>query len=977
MTETMSISGKCPYRSRSDTNKGVYWFKWHENLIMDKRNKIFLLAALCLMQWLPVVAQPRTEIKYLSGKGMDDMVQWDFFCSEGRKSGEWTTIGVPSCWELQGFGGYNYGLDAPEDRHTEYGLYKYAFSIPEQWKGRSVKIVFEGSMTDTEVTINGQPAGDLHQGAFYEFRYDISALLNYGAENLLEVKVSKISANESINEAERQADFWIFGGIFRPVYLVLDPADHIERIAVDAKDSGNIIADLFVKSSKADRIKMTLSDLKGNKLKNVELAKLIKGKNKWTAEGRADEISTWTPEEPNLYQLNIDLLDASGDLLHTYNQRIGFRTVEIREGEGIYVNGQQIKFKGVNRHSFHPSSGRTTSKALSIRDVLMMKDMNMNAVRMAHYPPDVHFLDVCDSLGLFVIDEVCTWQAPHLDTKVGEKIVKETVIRDVNHPSILLWANGNEGGWNMELDDDYAKWDIQNREVIHPWAIFGKTNTMHYPKYHVFAYDSYVKDKIYFPTEFLHGLYDGGHGAGLADYWQQMWDLPNGAGGFLWVFADEAVERTDRNGVLDSDGNHAPDGIVGPYGEKEASYLTIKEVWSPIYIAERYIREGFTGVFEVENRYHFTNLSECSMTARWLKYNGFSNGQTLLKEEFVTLPDLEPLEKGKFAVDLPHDWASADVLALTAIDKYGMEIFTWTYPVKTAKQANETAIQRVEDGEIEFKNDGNEVVVSGWDFTYTFSAKTGLLKKVIKAGREIPFNNGPVILSQKSTLESINFNPSKEKVDISVVYTYEEMGERSASKEQGPEKIQWTINTNGLLDLHVEIRARKGAFGCRGVTFSFPEQEVEGMTWLGEGPFRVWRNRMHGTQFAMWDNDYNNTMTGHSDFVYPEFKGFYANLYRVNIRGKNNNGFKVYCHSYFTFLRMLTPEFPQAAPGQWAKPYEYVNLDFPEGDISFVKNIPGIGTKFQPSETTGPHGNKENYFGLNDEPIIIDLTFEF
>jgi hypothetical protein len=944
---------------------------------MKTKNKLFFTAFLCIMQWLPVHAQTKTEIQYLSGKGKNDMVQWDFFCSEGRQSGEWTTIGVPSCWELQGFGGYNYGLDTPEDRHTEYGLYKYAFDIPEQWKGRSVKIVFEGAMTDTEVTVNGQSAGDLHQGAFYEFSYDISGLLNYGGKNLLEVKVSKVSANASINEAERKADFWIFGGIYRPVYLQADPADHIARIGVDAKASGDINADLFVQSSKADQVKMTLTDLKGNKVQNIEIAKLTKGNDKWRVTAQAEDISTWTSEEPNLYQLNIDLLDAGGALLHTYHQRIGFRTVEVREGDGIYVNGQQIKFKGVNRHSFHPSSGRTTSKALSIRDVWMMKDMNMNAVRMAHYPPDVHFLDVCDSIGLFVIDEICTWQAPHLDTEVGEKIVKETVIRDVNHPSIILWANGNEGGWNTELDDDFAKWDIQKREVIHPWAVFGKTNTMHYPRHHVFAYDSYVKDKIFFPTEFLHGLYDGGHGAGLADYWQQMWDLPNGAGGFLWVLADETVERTDRNGELDSDGNHAPDGIVGPYGEKEGSYFTIKEVWSPIYIAERYIREGFSGVFDVENRYHFTNLSECSMTAKWLKYEGFSSEGTLINEEDVSLPDLDPLEKGKFAVDLSQDWSSADVLTLTAVDKHGMEIFTWTYPVRTAKQANNTEIQRVAKGELQFNNDGNKVEVSGGDFKYTFTAKTGLLVEVIKAGHEVPINNGPIILSQESELESIAFNPSKEKVDISVIYNYEDQGTRPAWKEQATEKIQWTIHSDGLLDLHVEIRSGKGGLGCRGVTFSFPEQEVEGMTWLGEGPYRVWRNRMKGTQFAMWDNDYNNTMTGHSGFVYPEFKGFYANLYRVNVKGKNNNGFKVYCQSDFTFLRMLTPEFPQAAPGQWAKPYEQVSLDFPEGDISFVKNIPGMGTKFQSSETTGPHGNKEHYFGINNEPMVIDLTFEF
>ena len=232
-----------------------------------------------------------------------------------------------------------------------------------------------------------------------------------------------------------------------------------------------------------------------------------------------------------------ELLDQKGKTLHEISKRIGFRTVEIRESDGIYVNDTKIKFKGVNRHSFHPESGRTTSKALSIEHVKMMKDMNMNAVRMSHYPPDVHFLDVCDSLGLFVIDELCTWHVPYLDTEAGKKLIEELIVRDVNHPSILIWANGNETGWNSKLDDEFSKWDIQQREVIHPWNVFRKTNTMHYPDYYKFAFDSPSKDKIYFPTEFLHGLYDGGHGAGLDDYWKLMWEMPLAAGGFLWDFA--------------------------------------------------------------------------------------------------------------------------------------------------------------------------------------------------------------------------------------------------------------------------------------------------------------------------------------------------------------------------------------------------------------------------------------------------------
>ncbi|WPR71142.1 glycoside hydrolase family 2 TIM barrel-domain containing protein [Flavobacterium sp. NG2] len=930
-------------------------------------------------QTLKNTSNNKTEIQYLSGIDKDHMVDWDFFCSEGNNSGKWTKIGVPSCWELQGFGGYNYGHDGRDKTkkiHKEYGLYKRSFFAPLQWKNNEVKIVFEGVMTDAEVKINGKLAGEIHQGAFYEFKYTISELLKYGKENLLEVKVNKVSSNTSINFAERDADFWIFGGIYRPVYLEIVPKDFMERIAVNAKADGTIEMDVFSASKKATGVQLFLSDLKGNKIQDLPLDSMNFKNGKWSIATKAKNVKTWNPEKPNLYLLNVALVDKSKKVLHSLTERIGFRTVEIKAGDGIYVNGQRIKFKGVNRHSFYPSSGRTTSKALSIAHVKMMKDMNMNAVRMSHYPPDVHFLEVCDSLGLFVIDEVCTWHSPHLDTKVGEKIVKETVVRDVNHPSILLWANGNETGWNTELDDDYAIWDIQKREVLHPWNIFNKTNTMHYPSYHVFAYDGYAKDKIYFPTEFLHGLYDGGHGAGLEDYWKQMWNMPLSAGGFLWDFADEAVVRTDKNGFLDADGNHAADGIVGPYGEKEASYFTIKQIWSPIYLEDRFIKNDFNGVFRVENRYHFTNLEECKITAKWVQFEGPKGSSKLnvLAQSNVALPSLKPGEKGTFTVALPTNWQTADALYLTAIDATGMEIFTWSYPVKTPQQLNTRIIAKSNNGAIKMVKDNGQIIVEAAGIRYVFSDKTSLLQEVKKEGKLIPFHNGPIILGHKDKIISLTTNTQKDKIEILTVFELKDKSPDWAShKELSSDQIKWTIHSNGLLDLEVQIKGKKQVTDYKGITFSFPESEVSGMKWLGDGPYRVWRNRMKGTQFKVWENDYNNTVTGESGFVYPEFKGFFSSLYWATVKGKNNNGFTIYCHSPHTFLRMLTPQNPTPKED----PKGRLSPKFPQGDISFVKNIPAIGTKFQEGDKMGPQGNSENYFGNDDEPIVLHLTFEF
>lgn len=162
--------------------------------------------------------QPVTQQRYLSGTGCDDAVKWDFYCTGGRASGKWSTIDVPSCWECQGFGEYQYGIkfygkENPEGIMKEQGLYKHRFTVPDSWKGQQVELVFEGVMTDAKVIINGKQAGAVHHGAFYRFAYDITDKIVFNGENLLEVTCSKESENPRVNLAERRADYWNFGGI--------------------------------------------------------------------------------------------------------------------------------------------------------------------------------------------------------------------------------------------------------------------------------------------------------------------------------------------------------------------------------------------------------------------------------------------------------------------------------------------------------------------------------------------------------------------------------------------------------------------------------------------------------------------------------------------------------------------------------------------------------------------------------------------
>ncbi|MBN2316634.1 MAG: hypothetical protein JXM79_22085, partial [Sedimentisphaerales bacterium] len=620
-----------------------------------------------------------TKMMYLSGGDKDDPVQWDFYCTQGRKSGEWTTIPVPSNWELQGFGTYNYGHDKEKGR--EQGKYRYRFEAPNDWVDKVINIVFEGVMTDTEVWINGMSAGPRHQGGFYRFKYDITDLVELGKKNLLEITVSKVSTNASVEEAERNADYWVFGGIYRPVYLEALPKQFIERVAIDARADGSITIDVYLKNI------MTADKVTGTVLvAGVErplTAQINRGQEKVTLHGKVTGAKPWSAETPHLYELELGLWEG-GTVIHKTKERFGFRTFEVRPGEGLFLNGHKIRLKGVNRHSFWPDSGRCLSRRISYDDVRLIKEMNMNAVRMSHYPPDVHFLEACDELGLYVLDELGGWQRPPYDTDIGKKLVKETVIRDVSHPCILFWDNGNEGGWNRELDNEFGLYDPQDRRVLHPWENFNGVDTAHYRNYET------VKRKLqdstlFMPTEFLHGLYDGGHGAGLNDHWDLMMKSPVGAGGFLWSLVDEGVVRTDMNGKIDTDGNHAPDGILGPYREKEGSFYTIKETWSPVRIDLEELPENFTGRLDVENHCDFTNLNEFRFEwklASLPKPLGDDNKHRVLRSGSAESCDVEAGEKGELELNLPEQWDRAGVLYATAYDPEDREVWTWSWGIQ-------------------------------------------------------------------------------------------------------------------------------------------------------------------------------------------------------------------------------------------------------------------------------------------------------
>jgi hypothetical protein len=666
-----------------------------------------------------------TEIKYLSGTGPTTAVPWRFRCTAGRGCGEWTTIRVPSNWELEGFGRYDYGYR--DDKRPESADYALSFTVPESWRGRAIELVFEGVMTDASVALDGAPLGT-HQGAFTPFSFDITSRVRFGADHELTVRVDEGSANASVNRAERDADYWVFGGIYRPVYLAAHPPIRIGHLALDARHDGRLSLRVEVEGPSLEGLEVVAVVREGTDGSVRGQLRGVVGGAVGEAAGERDDggvarlaglidgVGPWSAEHPTLYDLEVTL-ERRGEPVHRVSRRIGFRTVDVRANAGLFVNGHRVRLKGVNRHSFWPTTGRALDRSRNRQDAALIKSLNANAVRASHYPPDRAFLDACDEIGLFVIDELPGWKES-CDTEVGARLVTEMVRRDSHHPSIILWANGNEGGWNEALDDLYRQHDRARRPVIHPDERFGGFDTEHYPTWRE------LRDRLQpatgwrtlwrprdgalvLPTEMLHGLYDGGGAAGLAEYWALIEASPRGAGGFLWALFDEGVVRVDDGGRIDTAGSDAPVGIVDPWRQPEPSFAAVRRIWSPVGIDEGQLLyqapvdqalddhgvDRDTIAVTVANRFDETNLATVRFAYRWrdmplpLPLPEPDQSLSVIDEGMLPGPSVAPGDVGVLhvPVPVPAHRRLPDLLELFAHDAQDRPLGEWS--LATSRQA--------------------------------------------------------------------------------------------------------------------------------------------------------------------------------------------------------------------------------------------------------------------------------------------------
>jgi hypothetical protein len=945
-------------------------------------------AALLVLLLASVARAAETETQYLSGLGKDDTVKWEFKSDKGQNAGKWSTIGVPSNWELQGFGIYSYGRVIPPGGFLRvHGIYKRTFITPANWRDKTIFVNFEGVMTDTQVTINGQSAGPIHQGGYYAFKYDITSFLKpAGQKNEIQVDVDDESANNSVNRAERRGDFWNYGGIFRPVYLEAVPKTFVDRLAINATAAGSLDVDVALSDTRAEgpsgpaaSVDMRVLDMNGRPVGGQVTATDVAFNEVTRLAETVANPRLWTAETPNLYQLEVRL-KLGNMVVHTVHQRFGFRTIELRPGQGLFVNGRRVFLKGFDRHSFWPDSGRTLSEQISRDDINLIKEMNGNAVRSSHYPPDRHFLDACDELGLYVLDELTGWQA-YYDTEIGHKLVKEMVEHDVNHPSILFWDNGNEGGFNFALDGDYAKYDPGKRLVLHPSAAYPPriADTKHYPNYETLQ-QKLAADPVFFPTEMLHGLYDGGAGAGMQDYWDAILKSKAGAGGFVWAFLDEDVKRTDKGGILDSQGNYAPDGIVGPYREREASFYTVKQLWSPIIVTPP---DATSHSFTVTNRYAFLDADQCTYEWQTIAFrqpgdtasgsvvvaSRTDHGRSLAPGAAASWDGWGPPDAGRSAKKTP------DATRLIIRDSTGRVIQTYVWPTDHLDQRLNQVQQSTASTKPTAIESGDTLNATVGDLSLQISKTTGLLVSASRRGKFFSLANGPRVVAMGTRLSPAarRQNPppdpppppppapsvSPDSKLTSLTHATDGNDLVISASFDGPMKsMTYRLKPTGWLSIDY-LYAVSGPLEYFGIGFNYSEENVKGMRFLGEGPAPVYQNRLAGGTLDVWNRPYNNSVDGDPDdlkpgerFDYPLFKGFYSGVRWLQLN--TSEGPITAMVDQHTdspiYVQVFTPKTPPAVlAGQTGVP-------FPNAGISFLHAIPAVGSKFGGPQSSGPMG---------------------
>lgn len=567
---------------------------------------------------------------------------------------KWTTIPVPANWEVEGFGKPIY-LDerypfttkwpeAPKD-YNPVGTYRKEITLTKEFISEDIVLHFAGAKSAMYVYINGKYVG-YSQGSKTPAEFNITKYLNEG-KNVIALQLFRWS-DASYVESQ---DMLRMSGIERDVYLYSRPkvyiSDYHAKTTLDDTYTNGILNGTIAITNETEKeVTQKLNVVLKNQF---EVSEQITIPANSTIEFKVDKVienvKSWSAEIPNLYAFNISLNENQ-----FIKKQIGFKRVEIKNAQ-VLINGKAIYFRGVDRHETDPHTGHVVSKASMLKDVLLMKQNNINAVRSAHYPNDPYWLDLCDTYGLYVVDEANIESHPLAiseDTQIGNEMswlpahmarTKRMYYRDRNHASIYSWSLGNEAGEGEVFRTTYKWLKAQDDNRIVQYEPAGKEDytDIYCPMYpkpeYLINHGKSDSDKPSIMIEYAHAM--GNSVGNLQDYWNIIEKYPNLQGGYIWDWVDQSLEYKDENGKpylayghdyhpdLPTDGNFLNNGLVDPYRNPHPHLSEVKKVYEPAQF--EYLGNGKV---KLTNKNFFSDFSDKTVSWKLLE-----NGKQIIKAE--------------------------------------------------------------------------------------------------------------------------------------------------------------------------------------------------------------------------------------------------------------------------------------------------------------------------------------------------------
>jgi len=660
--------------------------------------RFLLLAPLCLLMVLCVRAQPVEIIPVPVKEGALSLNGiWDFkyiagldagadeaFYTQGFEASAWRPIVVPGHWELQGFAEPHYDSDVQEG----LGLYRRNFRTDKAWAGRRVILRFEGVLFGFKVYVNGREVGEW-ASAFNPSSFDITeALAPAGAENVLAVRVTTRSRGWDFDTM----DCWGISGIYRDVSVFSVPETHLKDYTVRSTllPDGTARLDIAAVASGKGVLSGRLSAPGGDPAGGFETALGADGSA--AASITVTKPALWTAETPSLYRLELSLRSPDGSL-QQLRTRVGLRQVTIEDGI-LKLNGTPIKLHGVDHHEMWPE-GRVSTDENTRRDLERMLKANINFVRTSHYPPHPRLLELCDELGIYVLDEVpYTHGRQHLTDPSYQDVLytraRATVLRDKNHPCILFWSLGNENPINelgvnalrrvKELDPTRpAMFPTIGSYFAENWQRMTELQEIyaaHYPNpKRAHEHAETLRKPILF-TEYAHQRGLSRSGTAVQDLWELFYASPRIAGGAIWMFQDQGILRQaddtskvneadlkvwlDEHRYYDTNGFYGMDGLVYSDRTPQIDYWLVRRVYAPVQIraASLLVRAGAQALpLSVENRHDFLTLA------------GFRLQWALLRNGSV-------LQKGSLPLGAKPKETETLSVQMTLPEQPGLDVFT-------------------------------------------------------------------------------------------------------------------------------------------------------------------------------------------------------------------------------------------------------------------------------------------------------------